>query len=336
MDTPLTMAARVAAEPDPARRFTLARAAADAAAATAAAPYESVATEAMEQLIADHGDNVAAAAREVGLTPQALHKRRAKESGTVRPRPDAATQVQPALSFDSPEAARDALLDWALRLQDILDQRDALLLGALAAGVDPVAIAEDSGEGLDTLRRIRPAGNIAVSPLDVYGEQIEEFARAVHAKAKALGDSAGNKAERSAATVWRFAAKEIVTNAAPYALMDDAPSLDRSDYATDEEYVDASPPAPEEKDEPEPSELATVSGPDAWLAATFLSYRRQAAIEPWAPVDAEHEAEMELEDAASLRASGEAVRQAFSDLADAILHLRTTGQVPPALATEAS
>lgn len=153
--TPLDHAARVLAETDPARRYHAAKAAAKAA----AAPYEQAAEDALQDLIAQHGGNEAAAARELGKTKNALYmrKKRATERASGA-RAAAPEQVQPALRFDSPRAARDAVLDWALRQQEVTDQQEVLFLGALAAGADPVALSEDSGVGLDTLRRIRPGG----------------------------------------------------------------------------------------------------------------------------------------------------------------------------------
>ncbi|MEW1551344.1 hypothetical protein, partial [Streptomyces tsukubensis] len=133
-------------EPDPVRRFEAARTAGAIAAKAAAAkaseeakaPYEAAATEALEEVVAAHGGNVRAAARELPISEQAVHKRRAKTGHGKRrapaPKAPATQQVQPALAFDSVGGAEDALLDWALRRQEVDDQRDALLLGALAAG----------------------------------------------------------------------------------------------------------------------------------------------------------------------------------------------------------
>ncbi|MFF9070480.1 helix-turn-helix domain-containing protein [Streptomyces sp. NPDC014891] len=321
-DTPLSLAARLAADPDPARRFQLARAASEAAAAAAAAPFEDEASGALDELIAQHGGNVAAAAREVGLTAQALHKRvkRHKDGGATRPAPSAAEQPQPALRFESAEFAVTALENWTLRQQEITDQRDVFLLGALAAGVDPVTVAETTGVGLDTLRRIRPSGNITLSAIaDNWDPVLEDFARAVDARAKALAADVTSSTTRAAHRVWWHTARYIVTNAAPTALMPDLP--DEKDFASTEEYVEAMinrEPTPEEtaEDERQPTALAVADGADAFLAALWVEMRRQATTTHAPGGDEEIHA---------------AHRQACGELADAIHHLRTTGQVPPSL-----
>lgn len=325
MQNPLDHAARVLAETDPVRRYHAAEAAAEAA----AAPYKRAAEEAVAQLIAQHGGNKAAAARELGLTRQALYMREKREEGTAGgPRSDAAEQIQPARRFDSPEEAEDALRDWALSHQDVTDRLDVLLLGALAAGADPVAISEAGVVGLDTLRRIRPAGNIVVSQLNEYGPEIDDFARAVHARAAALHAAATSLAERRAADIWRHAAREIARNAAPTALMPDH-GLRKEDFGTIDEFIEAvvtrEPSEEEQAEDAKPLSPSASAGPDAYLAATYLAFRREATRGPlWSERTPEEVA------------VGEAVQAAFGELADAILHLRTTGQVPPALLTEAS
>ncbi|MFJ8301326.1 hypothetical protein ACIQ9R_36245 [Streptomyces sp. NPDC094447] len=323
MHNPLDHAARVLAETDPVRRFHAAEAAAEAA----AAPYKQAADDALAELIAQHGGNRAAAARELGKTRQALYmreKRDAEKSSSVA----AAEQVQPARRFDSPEEAEDALRDWALSHQEVTDRLDVLLLGALAAGVDPVAISEAGVVGLDMLRRIRPAGNIVVSQLDEYGPEIDDFARAVHARATALRAAAISTAKRAAADIWRHAAREIARNAAPVALMPDH-GLRKEDFGTIDEFIEAvvtrKPSKEEEAEDAKPLAPSASAGPDAYLAATYLAFRREATRGPLGSERTPEEV-----------AVGEAVQAAFGELADAILHLRTTGQVPPALLTEAS
>ncbi|MEU5978400.1 helix-turn-helix domain-containing protein [Streptomyces sp. NPDC047315] len=322
---PLDHAARVLAETDPVRRFHAAEAAAEAA----AAPYKQAAAQAIEDLIAQHDGNVAAAARELGFERQTLYARRKRSTAqggdSARPR---VAQAQPALNFDSPEAARNALLDWELRQRDVTDQLDVLLLGALAAGVEPVDISADSGVGLDTLRRIRPGGNITISKLDQFGEEVEDFARAIAARSFALNATATTSTERAAARIWGLAREHIVTNVAPLALVP-ALGIRREDFANEEDYVDAvfnREPTEEEKaaEQREPTELAAIAGADAWLAATYLLYRRFADGPPRTGQDPDE------------AAVGVAVRGAYGELADAILHLRTTGQVPPTLTAAAS
>lgn len=320
---PLDHAARVLAETDPVRRFHAAEAAAEAV----AAPYRQAAEEALADLIAQHGGNRAAAARELGKTRQALYMREkrdpAKGSSTA-----AAGQVQPARRFDSPEEALDALRDWACDQQEVTERLDVILLGALAVGVDPVAISEAGVVGLDMLRRIRPDGNIAVSRLDEYGQEIDVFARAVHARAVALRAAATSMAEHAAADIWRHAAREIARNAAPVALMPDH-GLRKEDFPAIDEYIEAvvtrRRSEEEEAEDARPLSPSAAAGPDAYLAATYLAFRREAARGPLGSERTPEEA-----------AAGEAVQAAFAELADAILHLRTTGQVPPALLTEAS
>ncbi|GAA3144222.1 hypothetical protein GCM10010466_39160 [Planomonospora alba] len=53
---------------------------------------------------------------------------------------DVTPPVDPALAFDSPELAVDALRAWVDARRDLDDRRDALVRGALAAGVSPTEI----------------------------------------------------------------------------------------------------------------------------------------------------------------------------------------------------
>ncbi|MFE8940933.1 helix-turn-helix domain-containing protein [Streptomyces sp. NPDC007872] len=335
-DTPQDDESQAIAD-DPVRRFLAAdaggKAAGEAAAKAAAAPYDQAALEALQDLIDGHGGNIAAAARELGMSKQALYKRMAKAGGTVPARPAAksAVQFQPALWFESREDARDALMDWHLRSQSVNDERDAFLLGALAVGLDPIAISEYTEVPLETLRRIRPAGNVTVSALRRDNEEVyDAFARAVHAHATRLMDHAKaptasedphTAGAYSVARIWYDTAESIIGNTAPYALMPD-PTIRAEDYPSAEAFLEAlatREPTQEELDidkRPQ-SDVATINGPDALLATTYVRYRREAAKETTA-TDPNPEIT-------------QAIRQAFSDIADAIAYLRTTGEVPPAL-----
>lgn len=75
-----------------------------------------------------------------------------------------------------------------------------------------------------------------------------------------------------------------MTNTAPTALLPD-PGIRPDDFATTEEFVDAlvsREPSEEEQaaGQRTPTDLAITSGPDAWLAATYVAYRREANRPP--------------------------------------------------------
>ncbi|MEV8333828.1 hypothetical protein [Streptomyces niveus] len=318
--------ADVAAIPDPLERFRTAQAAGKAV----AAEYTRIENEALYELALAHAPvtgkkvgepNYAAAAREVGWTPTAVHKRLKGGDPAARPASTPAVQAEPARRFDTAGDAEAALDDWALRRQEVTDELEPLLLGALAAGADPLTIHERTGESLELLRRIRPAGNIQVSRIGDYDEVVEDFARLVTAHAAALNQHAAPPgAERSAAQVWHRAAAQIVTNAAPYALLPPVPAVRAEDYDTPGAYADAvltSSPGEEETDTwSRQDEVATVSGADAWLAKYTVQLAREArcAVPDYMPP--EH------------REHAEAVGRACGEVAAAIRHLRATGTLP--------
>ncbi|MFD6329267.1 hypothetical protein ACFWGI_06770 [Streptomyces niveus] len=316
--------ADVAAIPDPLERFRAAQAAGKAVAAR----YARLQNEALHELALAHapvtGKNVgepnyAAAAREVGLTPTAVHKRLKGEDPAARPAGTPAVQAEPARRFDGADDAEAALDDWALRRQDVMDEAEPLLLGALAAGADPLTIHERTGESLELLRRIRPAGKIQVSRIGDFDEVVEDFARLVTAHAAALNEHAAPGAERSAAQVWHRSAAQIVTNAAPYALLPPVPIVRAEDYDTPGAYADAVLNSPGEEQTDTWSgqdEVATVSGPDAWLAKFTVQLAREArrGVPDYMP--AEH------------REHAEAVGRASGEVAAAVRHLRATGTLP--------
>ncbi|MER8237023.1 helix-turn-helix domain-containing protein [Streptomyces sp. NPDC094049] len=309
-DPLMTLVGRLVAETDPAARYRLALALGD-----------QIAGAALLDLVAQHGGNRAAAARELGVSTPAVHQRLNKLKADVPAGGAGVPQPQPALAFGSSEDAVDALEDWAGRRRDLDDERDVFLLGALASGVDPLLVATTTGVPVDTLRRLRPPGNVIVSRLDPFGQEIVDFARAVHARAQTLAARASSSADHVEVRIWHHAAQSVITNAAPTALMPDLPGPGA--YDSEDAYIKAvvdREPTEEEKiqDERRPSDLAVTDGADAWLAATWVDFDRLAR---------DLTASLDDEDAA-------ASRKAFADLAAAIHHLRTTGQVPPALAGE--
>lgn len=307
--------ARVARISDPVERYKAARVAGQ----VVAEQYAAIEVDALRDLIAGHQGNEAAAAREIGISSQAVRKRLAKrqEQPGERAKATAVVQAEPALRFKGPRDAEDALRDWALRKQDVVDQRDVFLLGALAAGVDPVTVGELTNEPLDLLRRIRPAGNIAVSQLDEFGPELEKFARDITAHAAELAERAQTSAEHSGAQIWNRVASSIVSQAAPYAF-DAAPPVKAEDYSDADQFAAAvlaeAESSGDDQEYAEQDEVAMVSGADAWLARLCVQLARQADECRTQPLG---EAE-----------TSEAMAQAFEDIACAVRHLRSTGTAP--------
>ncbi|MFD7537490.1 hypothetical protein [Streptomyces sp. NPDC059819] len=314
----------VAATADPVKRFEAAR----AAAAAVTAQYRLIEVEAANEVVAEHGGNVSAAARELAMTPTGLAKLRRSADPVARPARTRRSQGQPALHFSTQDAAEDALRDWHLRRQDVEDESEQLLLGALASGVDPLTVVELTQVPLELLRRIRPAGNIAVSALTSPGggdgEVLEQFARQLLTHSRALSERATSGPEHSAARIWRLAANSVATNAAPEVLYPE-PTVRAADFESADGYVDAIRAAAEtatEPDIPEPDSVALVSGPDAWLALTHTRIARDAERCRLAAAAEERAANDE-------RAAHEhAMAGAFQAVADAITQLRTTGTLP--------
>ncbi|MGW3308287.1 hypothetical protein ACWDG9_17065 [Streptomyces sp. NPDC001073] len=316
----------VAAMTDPVKRFEAARAASDAV----AAQYGRIAGEAAQQLVAGHHGNVAAAAAELGMTPPGLHKILKGADPAARPARTPAVQAQPALRFSTPEDAEDALRDWRLRRQSVDDALEQLLLGALAVGVDPIDVSQLTDVPLANLRRIRPAGNIAVSALEspcAPDEVLGEFARRIDAHADAVKARAATAPERSAAKMWRLAADAVIANTAPYVRYPSTVHPDDFDDAAAFAEAFVAQPGPESRiQQPDPD--LVVSGPDAWLAVTYVQYTRMArerlANAVTAPGGEEDSGEPPHDEAAH----DEAMNDALTAIAAAILHVRTTGTVP--------
>jgi hypothetical protein len=324
---------------DPVKRYEAAQAAQMAARNEAIArinaEFEPLIRGSVQELVDAHGGNTSAAGRELGISHTAVSKKLAgtKASGTAvaASRRTGAVQAQPALRFADEFEAEDALLDWRLRKEEVEDETEQLLLGALAAGVEPVAVSEAADVGLDRLRRIRPSGNIALSALSARddGEELfEDFARALTAHA---GQMRGHQADPDAVDpgwrIWDLAAHAVVRNLAPYALTPGS-QVRAEDFPRTDEGADAWLAAvdTERKEHPErypvperPDALVMVSGPDAWLAREWVRYTRQA--QQCRVRDGEGTAEM---------------GEAFAALADAIRELRTTGQVPSLTGSEAA
>ncbi|MFE6868724.1 hypothetical protein ACFVFS_19465 [Kitasatospora sp. NPDC057692] len=220
------------------------------------------------------------------------------EHGTARHAPE-----QPALHFRDGHEARDALRDWFLQQQAITDRLEPLVLGALAAGLDPAEVCRISGVPLSGIERLQPE-HIEVST-DLGGaealEVLDEMARALTAHALVLADAArtgdrtgdrigdrtgdrendeecARSPESCAARLWSAAARSFVRTP------------------------------------------VTVLGPDAWLAAEVSRFHREAA--------ALRRTDRRVTDDGDA-ARRDAMARAYEELATAYLHLRATGAVPP-------
>ncbi|MGW4648026.1 helix-turn-helix domain-containing protein [Kitasatospora sp. NPDC004289] len=293
---------------DPLRRYQ--------AAGTAAAYFAAAQTDALQALVDAHGGNQSAAAREIGVTPQAVRKRLAAREGRSAEAADGQPQQQPALFFRNVDQADGELRMYALAAQDLADRRDQLVLGALAAGLSPEAIWRRTGIAPEVIARLAPAEPITVGvDVDLLLDTLEDTARALHAYVQTLEANPG--VDILTQRLWSFAAESFTRNCAPGALAPPAPR--REDYATTEEWVEAcvgddSAPQP---DPGTPDPLAWESGPDAWIAAQIVMLRRAAA---------------EGTDAPSLdgpeRAAAQLAARVQRAVADAYLHLRTHGTVP--------
>ncbi|MEU7322662.1 hypothetical protein ABZ682_19215 [Streptomyces griseoviridis] len=311
----------VAAIEDPVARYQAAKEASE----TLAAEWRRIEVGAMRQLWDEFG-TPGAAADALGLTRQSVVKALAAGDPAAVPLGTGAAPAEPALNFATAGDAEDALRDLAERQQDIDDQAPSFLLGALAAGVDPVRVSTLTRVRLTDIRRMRPAGNIPVSRLTgAENELLEDFGRLVTKHAAALKDSAVNKEDQGAAFTWWHAAREIVANAAPYLLVP-APTVRVADFEDAESYADALVAEGLRREEEETAdddlpggredELAGRNGPDAWLAARCAAYTRYAnATGPLASSPAEAEFQ-------------QGVRRGFAEVRDAIRHLRSTGTLP--------
>lgn len=315
---------------DPRERFEQARAASRAAHAA----YQRVEAAAAAALVAAHGGNVAAAAREVRVSFNGLKKILGKDAATDPPSVNRrVVQAQPALWFADANAARDALQDWALRRQEVADTEEVLFLGALAAGLDPLAMHEQAGVSLDQLRRIRPQGNIVVSALkpgdhevlSVFAHRLIEHGQRLTARAS---ESGASPADAVAARTWLHLVNRIATNIAddvllPPSTVDAADFGDLDDDANLTRYLTAL--QEEGQDRPatsaRPELLAVTAGPDAWLAQLQLALLRTAAEPDTSLSEADDQDESE-------KATREAVLAVYTSIAAVIDELRRTGVVP--------
>ncbi|WP_158888035.1 hypothetical protein [Amycolatopsis anabasis] len=311
MQIPVPDLAAIRAIDDPVRRREAARAMAQAV----TAQCRTIELDAEKELIKRHG-SVSAAARELGFSPTALLKRHPGADRDTAPAGNGAAQAIPALRFATPEEAEAALQDWQLERADLDDERDQLLLGALAAGIDPVRIYELTGVPVDTITRLRPAGNITVSALaDSDLDLLDDFARALHNHARARMDHATTQAERTAARIWQMVARSVIVNCAPGALVDPLPA---EAYRDEETFVAAMTQSAQNKtdnetSDPTPDRVAMQGGPDAWLAKQSIQFRRIAQLPAASGKDLD---------------THPAISAAFTAIADAIAHLRRTGTLP--------
>ncbi|MFE5853258.1 hypothetical protein ACFQ61_08560 [Streptomyces sp. NPDC056500] len=162
---------------DPAQRAK----AASAAAEDAPRPFRELELEALRALVDAHGGTkkhgaVAAAAREMGVSGEALRKRlnpAISDTAEVY-----APEGEPGLFFAATEDAVDDLHGWALLDQELNDRRDPTVRGALAAGVSPRQIQEITGLTGDLLTRLAAtsAGTAVDVPLEVWESAVPYLA----------------------------------------------------------------------------------------------------------------------------------------------------------------
>lgn len=309
--------AAIAAIGDPVARRDAAR----RAAGVFAALCKGIERDAVVELVHLHQGNHSAAARELGVTHPtvlALIKGTAVDTASVTGEATTAVAiVEPALFFEDEADAEVHLRDWQLKREDLDTERDQLIRGALAVGADPTRISELTGVAIDTINRLRPVGNIPVTALRVSDlDLFDEFARGLHNHAQRLTDSATTPEDRVTAAIWEQAARVVLINCAPAALVEPLP-VNRADYPDQDAYIDAVMDAPvldlADASVAQADPFSVSAGPDAWLARTCVQYTRISLQPPSSGAEArEH-------DAAS---------RAFADIAAAIRHLRRTGTVP--------
>ncbi|MFG1976982.1 hypothetical protein ACGFJC_47285 [Nonomuraea fuscirosea] len=131
--------------------------------------------DAVRDIVAGHGGNMSAAARELGVSPQRVSQIMA---GLEPPAEGDDSLHEPARYFSDKYEADAALRDWALAWQDLIDRRDPLVRGAHAAGLSERQIREVTSLKPETIERLT-AGDITVAvnvPLEVWEAAVEHFA----------------------------------------------------------------------------------------------------------------------------------------------------------------
>ena len=308
---------------DPARRFVALRAA-QVDIARLLKPLEA---QAGRELLDRHQGNWSAAAREVAMTRQAFTKRLESLENPAGKTASSLPMAEPARYFPDAATAIDALLDYELRLADVTDELEPLLLGCAAVGVPHSEITRRTGVGYETLARLVPDGEILVAREIPYAE-LDEFAQAITAHADDLDQAAVGGVERTVARLWASQASRFVTNCAYGALMEfnepDLPkpgptSTPEEIAAYTEALIAANPPEEDPAGEAVPDDVSSVSGHDAWLATECVKLTREARVA------AERAAADTDPGGAAVSA---AVAHTYADIAAAMRHLRRTGATP--------
>ncbi|MFE2729201.1 hypothetical protein [Kitasatospora sp. NPDC059327] len=337
---------------DPLRRYR----AADNAITAAVSFLEEIKAQALRDLAAGPA-GMGGAAREIGdVSRQALTKWLDRRAAATPTRAEPAPQEQPALHFSSAETAGDALLDWRLAQEEVDDRRDVLVLGALAAGVDPITVYRTSGIPLEVIHRLRPDDIEVGVDLHAQFDLLEDCARALTAHAEDLAATTTTAPEQAAGRLWSCAAHSFTRNLAPLALVPPTPAAvaesrdryqaalhahvqalrerhpDVTDDQIDELVHDALPAdvtALEKEyfaanqqfqdsveDDETPPTHLAQLNGDAWLAQQITQLRRQAAA---------GQRSGGISDSPEVDA---AMAEAYTRIADAYTHLRATGTVP--------
>ncbi|MGW6202229.1 hypothetical protein ACWF9B_01030 [Streptomyces sp. NPDC055089] len=257
---------------DPADR---ARAAAEAA-LDVTRLFRGIELAALHDLVNAHGGTgkhgaVAAAARELGRTTEAVRKRIAAVSGETEPQEQGG---EPGRYFESADDAHAALLDWRLQEQEMTYRRDPLVRGALSAGLSPRMVRDAIALSLDTIDRLESTspGTAVDVPWDVWEGVIAHLADL----ASQLGpqDLPARSAARQLAGVI-----DVPLDAAgrPAKLPDTLRGPEFEALSPEEKAELAlSTPWPESDNMPEANPDDALSGPDGW-AAKYCAELEEAA-----------------------------------------------------------
>ncbi|MFJ6437762.1 hypothetical protein [Streptomyces sp. NPDC091416] len=297
-------AAAIRAMADPADR---AKAAAEAA-LDATRQFRGIELAAMQDLVNAHGGTskhgaVAAAARELGRTTEAVRKRIVSVSGEDGSEPQE-PGGEPGRYFESADEAYAALLDWHLQQQEMTHRRDPLVRGALSKGLSPRVVRDTIALSLDTIDRLESTspGTAVDVPWDVWEGVIALLADL----APRLGRH--DLAARSAARQLAGVIDVPVDDAGRPAELPDTLRGPEFEALSPEEKAELtlSTPWPESDNQPAVSPEDVLGGPDGW-AAKFCA---------------------ELEEAAG--GQDEQMAAASRKVAAVLRHVRLTGTLPVA------
>ncbi|MFJ5850598.1 hypothetical protein [Streptomyces sp. NPDC092903] len=266
-------AASIRAINDPADR---ARAAADVA-LDVTRLFRGIELAAMHDLVNAHGGtgkhgSVAAAARELNRSTEAVRKRIAPVVGEEASEPEDQAG-EPGRYFESSEDAHDALMDWHLQQQEMTFRRDPLVRGALNAGLSPRIIRDTIAISLDTIDRLESTspGTAVDVPWNVW-EQVIAYLADLAPRLGRHGMAARSAARQLAGVLGvpvddagRPAELPAVLRGSEFEALSAEEKADRS----------LSTPWPEAHNVPE-ANPAELGGPDGW-AALFCAAAEDAA-----------------------------------------------------------